>query len=105
MSTLLCKHMSPQRIVPFVAIPFLLSIAKYKLYQTGSLAHHLRPGPADAVQVACVLLPLSFFYDIFWVFIQPYLTHGDSVMVKVLSHPLSAWLVCSLTLYAQCCKH
>ncbi|KAL0029595.1 hypothetical protein WJX79_006932 [Trebouxia sp. C0005] len=35
------------------------------------------------IKVACVLLPLSFFYDIFWVFIQPYLTHGDSVMVKV----------------------
>ena len=35
------------------------------------------------LQVACVLLPLSFAYDIFWVFISPYLTHGDSVMVKV----------------------
>jgi len=60
-------------------------------------AQHLRPGPADAVQVACVLLPLSFFYDVFWVFIQPYLTHGDSVMVKVPSHPLRAGLFCMLT--------
>ncbi|KAL3137714.1 hypothetical protein ABBQ38_004981 [Trebouxia sp. C0009 RCD-2024] len=35
------------------------------------------------LKVACVLLPLSFAYDVFWVFIQPHLTHGDSVMVKV----------------------
>ena len=38
---------------------------------------------SSALQVACLLLPLSFAYDIFWVFIQPKLTHGDSVMVKV----------------------
>lgn len=38
------------------------------------------------LQVACVLLPLSFAYDVFWVFIQPRLTHGDSVMVEVCKH-------------------
>lgn len=41
------------------------------------------------LQVACVLLPLSFAYDVFWVFIQPHLTHGDSVMVKVCSTRLA----------------
>jgi signal peptide peptidase-like protein 2B len=34
--------------------------------------------------VACVLLPLCFFYDVFWVFLQPMLTGGGtSVMVEV----------------------
>lgn len=36
------------------------------------------------LRVACVLLPLCFFYDIFWVFLQPMLTGGGtSVMVEV----------------------
>ena len=35
------------------------------------------------LQVACILLPLCFLYDIFWVFLQPLLTHSDSVMVDV----------------------
>ena len=35
------------------------------------------------LQVACILLPLCFLYDVFWVFLQPLLTNGDSVMVKV----------------------
>lgn len=35
------------------------------------------------LQVACILLPLCFVYDVFWVFLQPLLTNGDSVMVKV----------------------
>lgn len=34
-------------------------------------------------QVASILLPLCFAYDIFWVFIQPLLTDGKSVMVEV----------------------
>ena len=42
------------------------------------------------VQVACILLPLCFLYDVFWVFLQPLLTHSDSVMVDVRpSLPLS----------------
>ena len=35
------------------------------------------------LQVACVLLPLCFCYDVFWVFLQPLLTDGPSVMVEV----------------------
>lgn len=36
------------------------------------------------LRVACVLLPLCFAYDIFWVFLQPLLTGSDtSVMVEV----------------------
>lgn len=36
------------------------------------------------LRVACVLLPLCFFYDVFWVFLQPMLTGGGtSVMVEV----------------------
>lgn len=36
------------------------------------------------LRVACVLLPLCFLYDVFWVFIQPLLTGGGtSVMVEV----------------------
>lgn len=37
----------------------------------------------EVLQVACLLLPLCFLYDVFWVFIQPLLTDGPSVMVKV----------------------
>ena len=33
-------------------------------------------------QVASVLLPLCFLYDIFWVFLQPLLLGGPSVMVE-----------------------
>ena len=33
-------------------------------------------------QVACVLLPLCFLYDVFWVFLQPLLIGGPSVMVQ-----------------------
>jgi hypothetical protein len=35
------------------------------------------------VQVACILLPLCFTYDIFWVFIEPMIIGGTSVMVEV----------------------
>ncbi|KAF6265995.1 signal peptide peptidase-domain-containing protein [Scenedesmus sp. NREL 46B-D3] len=36
------------------------------------------------LRVACVLLPLCFCYDVFWVFLQPMLTGGGtSVMVEV----------------------
>jgi signal peptide peptidase-like protein 2B len=36
------------------------------------------------LRVACVLLPLCFAYDVFWVFLQPMLTgSGTSVMVEV----------------------
>lgn len=36
------------------------------------------------LRVACVLLPLCFAYDVFWVFLQPMLTGGGtSVMVEV----------------------
>ena len=33
-------------------------------------------------QVASVLLPLCFLYDVFWVFLQPLLIGGPSVMVQ-----------------------
>ena len=36
------------------------------------------------LQIACILLPLTFTYDVFWVFIQPMLFGGGkSVMVEV----------------------
>ncbi|KAJ9515138.1 hypothetical protein QJQ45_028935, partial [Haematococcus lacustris] len=35
------------------------------------------------LQVACILLPLLFFYDVFWVFLSPLLFNGTSVMVEV----------------------
>ena len=38
---------------------------------------------ACGVQVACILLPLCFLYDIFWVFITPLIMGGKSVMVEV----------------------
>lgn len=37
------------------------------------------------LQVACILLPLCFLYDIFWVFITPIIMGGKSVMVEVRS--------------------
>lgn len=58
--------------------------------------HKLLKQPINAcVQVASILLPLCFVYDVFWVFLQPLLTHGDSVMVKVrCSHaPGLQWFV------------
>lgn len=41
--------------------------------------------PCDActLQVACILLPLAFAYDVFWVFLSPLLFNGTSVMVEV----------------------
>ena len=33
-------------------------------------------------QVACILLPLCFVYDVFWVFIEPLIMGGTSVMVE-----------------------
>jgi hypothetical protein len=56
-------------------------------------------------QVACVLLPLCFLYDIFWVFLQPLLLGGPSVMVQacatrthaccfILSGPAGSMHVC-----------
>lgn len=38
---------------------------------------------AAVMQVACILLPLCFAYDIFWVFITPLMMGGKSVMVEV----------------------
>lgn len=35
------------------------------------------------LKVALILLPIAFCYDVFWVFIQPLLTHSESVMVRV----------------------
>lgn len=37
------------------------------------------------LKVASVLLPLAFVYDVWWVFIQPLVTGGDSVMIAVAS--------------------
>ena len=36
-----------------------------------------------SLQVAMILLPLAFVYDVFWVFIEPMIFSGPSVMVKV----------------------
>mmetsp|Transcript_10247 Transcript_10247/g.26088 ORF Transcript_10247/g.26088 Transcript_10247/m.26088 type:complete len:574 (+) Transcript_10247:269-1990(+) len=35
------------------------------------------------LKVALILLPMAFCYDVFWVFLQPLLTHGESAMVRV----------------------
>eukprot|EP00298_Acanthocystis_sp_HF-20_P010886 c19105_g1_i1.p1 GENE.c19105_g1_i1~~c19105_g1_i1.p1 ORF type:complete len:383 (+),score=125.47 c19105_g1_i1:381-1529(+) len=35
------------------------------------------------IRISSILLCLAFVYDIFWVFISPYLFQGESVMVKV----------------------
>eukprot|EP00887_Chlorella_sp_A99_P007587 scaffold28.g7587.t1 len=35
------------------------------------------------LKVACILLPLAFCYDVWWVFLQPAVTGGESVMVEV----------------------
>mmetsp|Transcript_35632 Transcript_35632/g.79248 ORF Transcript_35632/g.79248 Transcript_35632/m.79248 type:complete len:564 (-) Transcript_35632:687-2378(-) len=35
------------------------------------------------IKVTCILLPLAFVYDIFWVFISPLFFNGESVMVEV----------------------
>ncbi|KAK9828615.1 hypothetical protein WJX72_001047 [[Myrmecia] bisecta] len=35
------------------------------------------------IKVACILLPLCFVYDVFWVFIQPQLFNAPSVMIQV----------------------
>lgn len=45
----------------------------------------LRTLRLGGLRVACVLLPLCFFYDVFWVFLSPYLFKGESVMVQVAS--------------------
>ena len=34
-------------------------------------------------QVASILLPMAFLYDVWWVFLQPLVTGGDSVMIVV----------------------
>mmetsp|Transcript_27243 Transcript_27243/g.73614 ORF Transcript_27243/g.73614 Transcript_27243/m.73614 type:complete len:548 (-) Transcript_27243:211-1854(-) len=43
----------------------------------------LRTLKLASIKVACVLLPLCFLYDIFWVFLSPYFFGGESVMVEV----------------------
>lgn len=44
----------------------------------------LRTLRIPSIRVACVLLPLCFAYDVFWVFIQPlFFGGGKSVMVQV----------------------
>mmetsp|Transcript_16173 Transcript_16173/g.24240 ORF Transcript_16173/g.24240 Transcript_16173/m.24240 type:complete len:687 (-) Transcript_16173:71-2131(-) len=37
----------------------------------------------NSIRVACILLTAAFFYDIFFVFVTPYLTGGKSIMVDV----------------------
>jgi hypothetical protein len=44
-------------------------------------------------QVASVLLPLCFLYDIFWVFLQPLLLGGPSVMVQACTTRMHAALL------------
>lgn len=41
------------------------------------------PATCPPPQVACVLLPLAFAYDVWWVFIEPLVFGGRSVMVEV----------------------
>ena len=43
------------------------------------------------MQVACILLPLCFAYDIFWVFITPLMMGGKSVMVEVRPLTRNPW--------------
>lgn len=48
-----------------------------------------RPLPSmqmSCLQVACILLSLCLVYDVFWVFVQPLVTHSSSVMVTVSKH-------------------
>ncbi|KAL6753469.1 signal peptide peptidase-like protein [Haematococcus lacustris] len=45
----------------------------------------LRTLRLSSMKVACILLPLLFFYDVFWVFLSPLLFNGTSVMVEVAS--------------------
>ena len=47
------------------------------------MAHVLRGIRLPNLKVACILLPCCFLYDVFWVFIQPLLLGGKSVMVSV----------------------
>lgn len=47
-------------------------------------ASHLTWMVVHVLQVACILLPLCFLYDIFWVFLEPRIMGGPSVMVEVL---------------------
>ena len=46
---------------------------------------------AAVMQVACILLPLCFAYDIFWVFITPLMMGGKSVMVEVRPLTIKPW--------------
>lgn len=47
--------------------------------------HFTSPSAARCppTQVASILLPLAFLYDVWWVFIQPLFTGGSSVMIVV----------------------
>lgn len=47
-------------------------------------------------QVASVLLPLCFLYDIFWVFLQPLLLGGPSVMVEACALLLKSPCTCAV---------
>ena len=49
--------------------------------------------------MACILLPLCFLYDIFWVFITPIIMGGKSVMVEV--RTLACFLKSSPTMGAS----
>lgn len=52
----------------------------------GACTHKVIPGPVPSpMQVACILLPLAFVYDVWWVFLQPAVTGSESVMVEVRS--------------------
>ena len=67
-----------------------------------TLPHHL----LWITQVACILLPMCFFYDIFWVFLSPYFFGGNSVMVEV-RNALWWWfeqrVICIMLYYAVLC--
>jgi signal peptide peptidase-like protein 2B len=43
----------------------------------------LRSVHLPSLRVACILLPAAMAYDVFWVFLQPLVTGGASVMVEV----------------------
>ncbi len=55
------------------------SIVAAMPFMVGTVSHQLR----ILLQVASILLPMAFLYDVWWVFLQPLVTGGDSVMIVV----------------------
>ena len=51
-----------------------------------------------------MLLPLCFLYDVFWVFLQPLLLGGPSVMVQARRPALSTNVMCLHTATNQTCS-